>query len=837
MSMKLTFQIAFESDYHVGAGHGLGTEIDSALLRDADGVLVLRGTLLSGLLRDGLVELLGQASMQYWRNQHPCKAGGASEAYDRFCGQYADEELGPLEMCPVCRIFGSPRTTKRWSMGSARPEGQARVRGKPRRPEQVNSQRVMRARVSPRTRRAEPRKLFSQEHGGQQVFEFVVECPSDDEATLDEATLLVAAARMVRQLGRGRRRGMGECLITLKDAESEQKAWDGEGAQAYLLKRFQKRWLERTEALAKPEPATRPATWSTTRQSDGQEATQEEEVRVRVIARADEPVLIAQRASAGNQFKTQPAITGKTLRGALAAVVAGRFDLNENATRRAFVDLFLRGGVRFSALYPMGYDTHRGELFPAVPVPRDGFTCKVYPGHGIQWGTRDTPGVGDPDQVCLERGCGRPVKAVRGKFVSLSDDKQKPFEPDQRNEMHIQIDRRTGRVTEGQVFEYVALEAGLYFCGELVCANANAWRTFQEFLGLNPDKSDQKVVEVRLGKGRQRGYGKVTMCLEKANGKPPLWVHKSIEERSDEEDQELTLTLLTDTVVTDVWGRFATGFETKWLADALEVKAEDLTIVEECAYAATQLVDSFNTVQQLPRWRDVALAAGSSARLTIANQPEGSLLKKLKAIERDGIGLRRNEGYGRVVVNHPIYTGALEGAIVRISDLPSSLGPGISRREFTRAEFRRKWEENLRRAKWEACAKPSLRGAFAALARWLVAQQAQPPGDLVKVLDVLLAKKEEQGAAQAAVPEALTSTLPALGQPDNYLKNEVIKDYGARDKANKLVQPEAETGVKLIRSKLVGLARRSEWEPFWFEGVAMIAAQIAEATKGQGEGE
>mgnify|MGYP001037321006 CR=1 FL=1 len=203
MSLRLTFHIAFESDYHVGAGHGLGTEIDSALLRDGDGVLVLRGTLLNGLLRDGLLSLLDQESMQYWRNQHPCQSGGVSQAHNRFCGQYADRTPELLDICPVCRIFGSPRMPKRWSIGSARPKGRTGIRWRPLRPEQVNSQRVMRARVSPRTRRAEPRKLFSQEHGGQQMFEFVVECPADDESALDEAALLVAAARMVRQRYRG----------------------------------------------------------------------------------------------------------------------------------------------------------------------------------------------------------------------------------------------------------------------------------------------------------------------------------------------------------------------------------------------------------------------------------------------------------------------------------------------------------------------------------------------------------------------------------------------------------------------------------------------------------
>jgi CRISPR-associated protein Csx10 len=835
VNLRLTFQIAFQSDYHVGAGHGLGTEIDSALLRDGDGVLVLRGTILSGLLRDGLVELLGQKGMRHWRDEHPCQAGGVAVP-NRFCGQYDDQDLDLLDMCPVCRVFGSPRMTKRWSIGSARPQGQGRVGARQLRPGDVNRQRVMRARVSPRTRRAAPRRLFSQEHGGQQVFEFVVECTADDEAALDEAALLVAGARMVRQLGRGRRRGLGECLIALTGLESKVVKPGKKGPQEWLLDRFRDRWLKRTKALAKPEAAT----LSAERKQGGQQ------VRVRVIAHTDEPLLIAQRASAGNQFRGQSAITGKTLRGALAAFAAGAFDLaNDDATRLAFVALFLRSGVRFPTLYPIQLD-EKEKLHPAVPVPRDGFTCKVYPGHRIQWGTLSDQNEDDdkrPDRTCQtpvsdQRSCGNAVKAVRGQYVLLSADDQKPFVPAQRNELHIRIDRDTGRVVPGQVFEYVALEAGQYFGGELICQDANAWRVLQEFLGLDPDSDEEKVIGVQLGKGRQRGYGQATLWFSKLNGGPPMWIGQplrgAIEEgsgtqgRVTDEAQGITLTLLTDAVIADPWGRFATGFDPGWLADLLKTKNDQVKVLS--AYAAIKVVDGFNSVQRLPRWRDVALAAGSSARIQVVGIPNSELLTRLEEIEKEGVGLRRNEGYGQVAFNHPVYTGCQGVRDVSVASLkvPFDLRPGETRTDL-RAAFRREWEHDLGGEDWKVCAKSSaLKGAFAALARWLVAHQSQPPGDLAKALDVLLADKKDLETTRAAVPEALVNTLPALGEPDNHLKDKIIEKYGARDKANKL---EVAEGVKLIWEKLTSLARRADWESFWAEGVAMIAAQVADVTK------
>jgi CRISPR-associated protein Csx10 len=577
------------------------------------------------------------------------------------------------------------------------------------------------------------------------------------------------------------------------------------------------------------------------RSARGEDA-QDEAVFVRVIARAHEPVLIAQRASAGNQFETQSVITGKALRGALAAIVARRFDLTDDATRTAFVDLFLRGDVRFPMLYPMRFEPAMGEIYPAIPVPRDGFKCKVYPGHQIQWGTAVRSGASDPEQVCGQQigsgqTCDQPVKAVRGKFIGFSHDEEEPFEPDRRNEMHIQIDRDTGRVTEGQVFEYVALEAGQYFCGELRCANAAAWEDLQAFLELDAQESKLKVIQVRLGKGRRRGYGLASLCFEKLEDQLTPWIWQPIEQRVKPDAKELTLTLLTDTIVTDEQGRFVTGFEASWLRETLNldvrlVDDQTGTGANQRTYAAMQVVDGFNTVQQLPRWRSVALTAGSTVRLAIGTRPEGDIRRALSEIERDGIGLRRNEGYGQVAFNHPVYRDPLKAANVLVNSLPRDLQPGTGSAR-SRSQFLQKWEARLRREDWNVCARQALKGAFAALARWLVVEQNRPPADLMKVLDVLLAENEEaREAAREMIPEALIKTLPALGEPDETLKDALIDNYGARDKANKLRKPDARAGVELIRTCLVELsAEPVDLRPFWSGAVALIAAQVSEVTK------
>jgi CRISPR-associated protein Csx10 len=51
--LLLTFEINLKSNYHIGAGYGKGFNLDSALLREAGGRAIIRGTMLTGLLRDG----------------------------------------------------------------------------------------------------------------------------------------------------------------------------------------------------------------------------------------------------------------------------------------------------------------------------------------------------------------------------------------------------------------------------------------------------------------------------------------------------------------------------------------------------------------------------------------------------------------------------------------------------------------------------------------------------------------------------------------------------------------------------------------------------------------
>jgi CRISPR-associated protein Csx10 len=753
--MKLIFEITLHSDYHVSAGGGLGAGVDSALLRESDGVPVLRGTAVTGLLRDGLWRLLQLQAF----DQRKCeRSGKAGEGVPRYCGQY---ETDAAE-CPVCRLFGTPRTPKRWRISSARPVGLEQVGSSKSgwEPKKTAAQVVHRVRIDPVTRRAEAGKLFSQEQGdGRLQFRFTAECEGEGDAALDEAALLMAAARNVREFGRSRRRGQGECRIHLIAPASLFNITQdqGQSLEQALLNRFETRWL------AKQVPARSTPSHSIPQVTIAA-VIAPHTVRRRLVVRIDEPITLARRGDAGNQFETLDAISGVTLRGAFAARLAERVNLAEAANYAAFVGLILRGQAGFSSLYPAALERDGESLYPCIPAPQDLLTCKIFSGlkshqHGVRHFASLSTTETEHCPKCEAEGKETALQPLGGFVIA----KQPPqsFDLSQRSELHIQINPEQQRVATGDLFAYSALDAGQYFVGEMTFADDAAWQQFQHLAGL---PRVGQPFELRLGKATRRGYGRVTARFEDGAGKEPVWIRVPLENRVTDA-QQLTLTLLTDAIISDAWGRYHLSFNAVWLSRELKLPVDPDSLN---VFASARQVDGFNAHLGLPRWRDTVLEAGSSVGVRLVNPP-ADWQRRLKEVERDGIGLRREEGFGRVVFNHPIYRsceGITQSDLKLGSDLRLGTGEHLLRKED---RFEKDWQDKLNKEKgWTQCQSE----VFAAVARWLLAHRTE---------------------------SELSEKLPKLADSPSQELRDLIADYGDRSKESKLDRK----GLELI-GKLLG---------------------------------
>lgn len=615
MSITLTFEIVLQANYHVGAGQRAGAMVDASLLRDHDGSPVLRGSMVAGLLLEGLRELCHLTPDIL---QHP---------------EWRDSA--------EINLFGSAAYPKRWAYSSARPTTAKSDKSR------WGAADVTRVRVNPRTRRVSSQKLFTQEEGDDRLtFQFTAVCQGANQRDQADALLLVAAARSVRYIGAARRRGRGNCRFNLVAVEGVPNVTD----QKTALTVFKQQWLE-TKPLPKPQKRAvnvlQPAT--------GQQK------RLRIVAKSAEPILVSQHSEVGNTFETRLTIPGTTVLGALATRAARKLGLRyTNQTPAEFTELFVRGGVQVTGLLPAVLDEEADALLPVIPTPRSFVQCENYPAFTPK-GHRHLNQF--PDQ--LHERCG----ALLGDQKSHCDGKLKPMggmltlrrdlstaTVKLIEEPHIKVEPQSQRVDEtGGLYEYIALEAGQWFVGEISC-DAAWWERVQTLTGLATGEKCQ----LRVGKATRRGYGLLNLVLEEVDDQPASWIGISIEKRLGDlnAQNEMTLLLLTDAIVADEWQRFERRLTSAALTKAVGVDGVSLTVAPMQQIASSQIVDSFNTHRRMPRWRDTVIEAGSVARVKIEGvnaTNRSTVVAALKRVETDGIGWRRHEGFGRIAFNHPVF--------------------------------------------------------------------------------------------------------------------------------------------------------------------------------------
>ncbi|WP_298821615.1 RAMP superfamily CRISPR-associated protein [Chloroflexus sp.] len=786
MSTRLEFEIIFKSDYHVGAGYGLGLQVDSALLRDPDNIPVIRGTVLAGLLRERLKELLSLAPFDNQRHTE-------------------DETKSCLE----CSIFGSSKQKKRWRISSARPEGLMTPQAPSDnwRAGETAAQITTRVRVNPCTRRAEENKLFTREEGnGSLQFRFIAECDSDDDQVQQEIELLVAAARMLRNLGAGKRRGYGECEIHLVDREQE----------ADILARFERRLrgqpVEAVSAVPTIDVAalTLPA------------SSRNHTYRLRVLLRLDEPLLIARRAEAGNQFETLETIPGSVLRGALAWRIAQRFSQHwqpDSVEYQHFVGLFYQGLAHFSLLTPVELNQDRTSGYPTIVAPRDLVTCELRPGyqtpgkdqdrgdkgHGV-WSLfanppSECPECAKPDTANGRKGSSVKLDTLSG-FISLVEGAPRSkHRPRQTAEMHIRIDPASGRVRTGDLYGYVALEPGQYFVGEITCVDETVWQALQMMANLQPNG---QINELRLGKATQRGYGKVSAVFQPIE--QSLFHLQELSARLNATER-ITILLLSDAIIPDPWGRFWRGFDPGWLKqelnlpDGVEVTIDQVN-GELLVCSATRTVDSFNATLGLPRARDIAIVAGSSARISFRGIALDDLRKLLAVVEAQGIGLRRDEGFGRVAFNHPVYT-QLQNVQIPSLDLSPIVPTAseVSHPVMRILKFTLAWAQKLDQQNFKSCTD----ARFESVARLLHTSQHTS-------LEPIRSELQRMGRGATLPGRDKPNFFESEGQPGMNVIDELLNDLEQQLRADHLADnPQAwQIGLQTLAARISGAIRQSD---------------------------
>jgi CRISPR-associated protein Csx10 len=389
-------------------------------------------------------------------------------------------------------------------------------------------------------------------------------------------------------------------------------------------------------------------------------------------------------------------IPGTAFIGSLAAV---HRLLYPEATKE-FEQLFLSEQVLYPDLYPAffkdeGKGLNEAHNIPVYPLPRTAQSCKRHPGFFYPYPpgpNNDNHGVRDSLIDWAMFKLGSDGKSSLKPMAELQKNEHKECQkckaamdhfsgyyrrsnamPDSKDMMtatiadymrlqtHTGIDRDSGTVQEGILYNRKVFEEGMRFWGTIK-ASDNLVDNLKNFLNqVGPDGL------VRIGTGRTRGMGKVAFqaqfmkdeqdpfkkFCDRLNGFHDLLV-ETAKPVGLEERYFFALTLHSPLILVDDFLRYQGTVDGPTLEKLLDCEG---TIKIEQVYQSAQVrrVTGWLEIWGLPRMNEYAIETGSvflffcnAAKGTPANE---TLLRRLFELEEQGMGKRRAEGFGRVSVS------------------------------------------------------------------------------------------------------------------------------------------------------------------------------------------
>lgn len=380
-------------------------------------------------------------------------------------------------------------------------------------------------------------------------------------------------------------------------------------------------------------------------------------------------------------------IPGTAVRGCLATLYHMFYRNNEKM--KDFASLFLHERVSYPNLYPALFDDEglqNRDSLPVYPLPRTAQSCKrhagfVYPdtdtndGHGVRdtlidWGLFklvQEPGTAlkifRQNRDCH---CGEAMDSFEG-FYRRSDIAPYPriksdLDKYTRLQAHTGIDRNSGIVQESILYNRQVFDEGMRFWGRVDFHDEDEklLHHFEDFL-----TEIASTGLLRIGTGRTRGMGKVSISAERIEGNEHRFedfiqrlneFSRIFQARANELELEklpyeffFALTLHSPMILCDDLLRYRGVIDANVLEELLGCSVPGLRSL----YHAANLrrVSGWQELWGLPRTSEYAIESGSVFLLACPSRPDDNVLKALFTLEERGGGKRRAEGFGRVRIS------------------------------------------------------------------------------------------------------------------------------------------------------------------------------------------
>ena len=347
----------------------------------------------------------------------------------------------------------------------------------------------------------------------------------------------------------------------------------------------------------------------------------------------EEPCLLAPPGGDPNTEKSLPYIPGGAMRGALAAA----FLRNDRTGGPTFDDLFLNGKVRYLNAYPLlRFEKDKNskkeeiEKVRALPMPRAWTKLKDDKDEKIY--NRTVKALFDEADKNIPSGVGVD-------FVTFDPSVTSP-QIAYEIAVHTARNRGKGRSIEGDrdsaLFRYQALARDQQFTGAIVFDDENDAAAIEKLLGGS----------LLLGGSHNAGYGLVTVTRQSPSPedgqKKNTW--REVEDQAKDIPAEgaFIVYLTSHAILYDP----NTGQPT---ADILHfLPGGPARYVCEHSFAAADWVGGFNKHRGLPLSQQWAVLMGST---WVVKTKKPISVQDITDLEAKGIGVRTEEGFGRLVIN------------------------------------------------------------------------------------------------------------------------------------------------------------------------------------------
>jgi len=371
-------------------------------------------------------------------------------------------------------------------------------------------------------------------------------------------------------------------------------------------------------------------------------------LRISLDVETEQPIILARSHFGGNIVYTIDYISGSAIRGAMVSKFIERNGKPEDNWEK-FKKYFCKDMVRFENIYIADGSNY------VFPISFSSKTCKAYNGflnddvktgpyHGISdYLTKDIP------DSCPKCEHNTPLESING-FYSVPDPDsytlirrvniRKGFS------IHNEIENETQRTKEGILYTLEHIREEQELKGSIIFADKGIREDFKnDVIGGNDE------FYLYVGQAKSRGMGKIMVKWAFDDFSFDQGFFPPLEKRFNNFDKNcFSITLYSDAILVDEYLRGLTSLSSTYLSKILKVE-----LVTVKTFSSYHIVSGWHSGAHLPKEDDIAITKGSTFLFRYNGDNLEKLIKGLKTLEKEGIGLRRNEGFGRIVICDPYH--------------------------------------------------------------------------------------------------------------------------------------------------------------------------------------